>query len=65
MLFVSLLLLLLLFIMFVGIITEKLHETSIRLLGQSRGLTTCCMLNATMTIYGSDLGYYRLIFIVL
>ncbi|MCG7218512.1 MAG: hypothetical protein K6253_01720 [Candidatus Liberibacter asiaticus] len=46
MLFVSLLLLsllLLLFRMFVGIITENLHEISARSLGQPRGLTAYCI----------------------
>ncbi|MCX2956721.1 MAG: hypothetical protein K7J15_02995 [Candidatus Regiella insecticola] len=38
-----LLLLLLLFRMFMGIITENLHETSTRSLGQPRGLTVCCL----------------------
>ncbi|MFU0443457.1 hypothetical protein ACMBCN_01490 [Candidatus Liberibacter asiaticus] len=42
MLFVSLLLLLL-FRMFKGNITENLHETSTHLLGQPRDLMACCI----------------------
>ncbi|MFU0443790.1 hypothetical protein ACMBCN_03250 [Candidatus Liberibacter asiaticus] len=37
------LLLLLLFRMFVGIITENIHETSTCPLEQPRGLTACCI----------------------